>query len=401
MSKNLIPHQLHLTQKQIHALTSGKSSNLPFRHMGSGAGNVVVMLHPQNSRKMITAYKKGKGMRLILSPEEIHHSHTHGRGFNVGKALKNVGREIKHTFTSPKAMNTYKTIGHYALHNALPAITSGASMALGDETGISGAMAGNYLADTIGKKVGMGKKKYVHHDKEIVEDIHERMARLRSMRGKHKGKGLFKTLHKAGIKGVKSKVKDLGKHIVKEGSKAVGKAVGAYLGNEAIGEKLGEALGHAGHNAIEHEGIHHGISALKEHANEIADEAVGMAKSHMGMGQSQRRARGRPRKGTGVSMSKAYMQAMSNNFDGLRLNNMANTNQPLRDYNVNPKVRPSSTEMSMSPYQKPNSPAMNPFIPVSYTQEGGMTPGYAGRGRPRKHQPLEGSGLYGGGLYGP
>jgi hypothetical protein len=96
--KDLIPHQLHLTRKQINALNKGSATNVPFSHMGSGAGDIVVMLHPQNARKLLTSYKKGKGMRLKLSPDELETSMIHGSGFNIGKAFKKLGSDIKKGF---------------------------------------------------------------------------------------------------------------------------------------------------------------------------------------------------------------------------------------------------------------------------------------------------------------
>jgi hypothetical protein len=99
------------------------------------------------------------------------------------------------------------------------------------------------------------------------------------------------------------------------------------------------------------------------------------------------RGRGRPRKqGGSASMSKAYKQALKNNFGGLEVAGLSG-GKPLSNYKVNPKVGVSSTEMTLSPYQRLDSPAMNPFIPTSYIQEGGQSSGYGGRG------------LYGGGLF--
>jgi hypothetical protein len=48
--------------------------------------------------------------------------------------------------------------------------------------------------------------------------------------------------------------------------------------------------------------------------------------------------------------------------------------------------------MTLSPYQSITSPAMNPFIPTNYTQEGGTSSGYGGRGL---YGLSNGRGLYG------
>jgi hypothetical protein len=77
---------------------------------------------------------------------------------------------------------------------------------------------------------------------------------------------------------------------------------------------------------------------------------------------------------------------------------------------VDGRVRPSGDMMTLSPYQKTTSPAMNPFVPTTYFQEGGQGSGYGeavpasirgGGMRRKKGMGLRGGGLYGTGLYTP
>ena len=105
------------------------------------------------------------------------------------------------------------------------------------------------------------------------------------------------------------------------------------------------------------------------------------------------RGRGRPRKviGMGASMSKPFQQALRNNFGGLQLRSEVLNNAPASSNQVNPVVRPSSNEMTLSPYARMDSPAMNPFIPKSYQQQGGTSCGYGGKGLYTSY----GKGLYG------
>ncbi len=96
-----------------------------------------------------------------------------------------------------------------------------------------------------------------------------------------------------------------------------------------------------------------------------------------------RRGRGRPRKvvGMGATSSQPFKQALRNNFGGLQLVNDVVANAPLSSFDkVNPKVRPSPDIMTLSPYARMDSPAMNPFIPKYYIQQGGTSCGYGGRG---------------------
>jgi hypothetical protein len=109
------------------------------------------------------------------------------------------------------------------------------------------------------------------------------------------------------------------------------------------------------------------------------------------------RRRGRPRKVGGdlATVSMPFRRALRNNFGGLTLNsNIEQQQPPASRFKTNPKVRPSSTEMTLSPYQSLSSPAMNPFVPTSYAQMGGTSSGYGGAG-------LYGYAHRGGGLFGP
>jgi hypothetical protein len=83
-------------------------------------------------------------------------------------------------------------------------------------------------------------------------------------------------------------------------------------------------------------------------------------------------------KGMGVKNSKAYRTAMKD-ITGVAPTSTV-SNEPISKFSVNPKVKPSGDQMTLSPYQAPSAPAMNPFVPKHYTQEGGTQSGYGGRG---------------------
>lgn len=142
-----------------------------------------------------------------------------------------------------------------------------------------------------------------------------------------------------------------------------------------------------------------GIGATALTGNPLAGIAASAAGSYGGQKAVEKLGiegagarRGRPRKvggELGAVMSAPYKNAMRLNFGGLTRASVV-SNAPLTSFNqVNPKVKPSSTEMTLSPYQSINSPAMNPFIPAYYTQQGGTSSGYGGKGL-----YLSGKGLY-------
>jgi hypothetical protein len=452
-----IPHQLHLTRPQMTKLMKGQGVNIPFAHMGSDRGTAVMMLHPANAKRLLTGFRKSKGVRIALSPAEMEASATQGRGFNIGKAFKKLGHDIergaKKTFT-PKLgrqivsglESAGKATASSLIHQGIPTLAGIAGDALGGPAGgLAGAVAGDLLANQVGKATGYGLYGGGLYGGAMPDPMTARkhyMGLIRSMRGmseaekaKVRGSGLFKMLHKIGIskKSVIDGAKAVGKNAVRYGATALGTAIGAYAGNPVAGAMIGDALGRAGEVGIDHiEPSKHGVhfkhkeagSALKKdmtklakaELNQLIDTEVPpeyrgvahqvlagerldkIAEQEMAKKISQHtrattgngvRPRGRPRKlvGSGATDSSAYKKALSNNYSGLQLTSADSVNKPVSAYGANPAVRPSSDEMTLSPYQGINSPAMNPFIPKFYTQQGGTQSGYGGRG------------LYGGGLY--
>jgi hypothetical protein len=254
-------------------MMKGQGVNVPVSQMGSDKGDVVIMLHPQNARKMLTAYRKNKGMRLAMSPAEMEATMTHGRGFNIGKAFKKMGSDIKKGFTKTiinPAKKTFtpalgrdivsglekagKTTASALIHAGIPAVAGVAGDFLGGPLGgVAGAVAGDMLADQVGKATGYGLYGGAMPDPATARKHYMHM--IRSMRGmseaekqKIRGSGLFKMLHKIGIskKSVIKGIKDVGKKVVRHGAQALGTAIGAYTGNPVAGAMLGDALGRAG-----------------------------------------------------------------------------------------------------------------------------------------------------------
>lgn len=436
--KNLIPHQLHLSENQINNLMSGKSTNIPIQHMGSGAGETVVLLNPVNAKKLLSAYKRGKGMRLNLNSDELKGSMIQGRGFKkamkkTGKFIRNFnidkgldladeaidyadmgGKEIKRGFNKKiRDSGVGKRIASELIDTStqvlLPTALGGLSMLMGDPTGMSGAVVGGIAGDQLNKMAernGYGMS------------MGEKMARLRAM----KGQGLYKALAKKGIKKrpVANALKAIGKEALKGATTVASQAITAYTGNPMAGEMFKQTVDRTGENMIQR-GVKKGLNASKKdamrYAVELVDDYVddnfsgaerqaiedAMAGKFSGAADLiydkvdlpnprqqgpigfgiVKRPRGRPRKnviGTGANTSKPFKRALKANYSGLQLNNITQSNAPIRDFKTDPRVRASSTEMTLSPYQSVSSPAMNPFIPKYYYQEGGQKSGYGGNG---------------------
>ena len=391
-------------------LMKGHGVNIPHHQMGNEKGDTVIMLHPHNAKKMLGAYRRSKGMRLEMSPMEVEASISHGRGFSVTKAFKKLGSEAKKTFSPALGHEIASSL----IHTGIPSVTGVIGDVLGGPAGgVAGAVAGNMLANEVGKLSGHGL--YGGGMPSPAEAKKMYMKMIRSMKGmteeekEHmKGSGLFKMLHKVGIskgKAIKG-IQEVGKKAIHHGATAIGTAIGAYTGNPVAGAMIGEAIGRAGEKGLDSikpskHGItlspHEAVSSLKHDMKSLAkDELDAMisrevpaeyqAIAHDAMnkvvGDGVKRGRGRPRKvmGKGAYQSTAFKKALSANFSGLELPSGTADNKPVKDFQVNPRVAPSSDEMTLSPYHSVSSPAMNPFIPTRYTQMGGTQSGYGGRG---------------------
>ena len=476
----LIAHQLDLANPQIHKLIKGLPINLTYAKMGSGVGDVVAFLHPHNAKKLLSSYHKGKGVRLQMSPEEIEHSVKHGRGFMdiIKKGAKFIGDALHHPVVKAAA-KTGIDYGANAVGTAVGSYFG--SPEIGSMIGSTLGSAATSALDSGDVKVGLkelkekGKKegmdlandavkqqikklpaKYqgvaetafesavkgeipsttdlidkagVHHSaiggfglygggkhphsKKGSPAMKEKMAKLRAMRkgGKINWGKVGNTLKNAfSPHTITNDLKTVGHYVIPAATGALGGIAGTLLAPETGG--LSSVAG----------------SALGSYAGQQIDKRLGI-----GM-----RKRGRPKKGTGAYDSSAYKTAMYYNPTtyGLVLNDGNETNAPITAFKTDPRVKPSSTEMTLSPYQSTSSPAMNPFVPRTYQQEGGESCGYGqavpytniyGRGtkkgqmrttarrayddvvvgsgtkkgqmRHTARKAYEGLGLYGGGLY--
>lgn len=501
----IIPHQLHLTKAQKINLIKGKPVNVSHSNMGSGAGNVVITLTPANARKMMTAYKNGKGVRLSMSQPEILGTYKHGKGFfdDVGSFFT---RDIPTFFT--------QTAPRFIIRDAIPAAVGGLTGIAAGVAGanpVLGAVAGaaaasgtklgtDALADSLGlglygvsssgghglygvmgSRGGRGKLSITHGGglKKGSPEMKAHMAKLRAMRRGNKGEGILDDI-KAGAERAGQFVKEGAKKAIDlvGGEKAAkdlgikaGKAVLDPLANvigSAVEKKFGKTAGEAVKLAMKKAGaygldklddydlteesadaikkeakdlvveeVKEAIDNLKPEIRSVALEAlmsgdkkeavkkgakkIGDKASKYAMEQLkkpyQRKMKQQadiadellpnPMGGEGVRQSRPYRRVMADTFNAPVLSTQVR-NAPVANFRPNPRVLPSSTLQTLSPYQNPTAPAMNPFVPTTYAQEGGQGSGYGGVRligiRPadtRGHSAIQMRGASGGrGLYG-
>lgn len=410
-----IPHQLGLSARQPLMLMKGGAVLVPHSSMGADRGDYVMMLEPQNARKLLTAYKKGKGIKIKLTPNEITQTLRHGRGFmdKVKKAMEK-GRVLMNDLLDNPAVRELGKVGVRKgaefVGNAIGGYFGNAELGknIGKFVGEAGAkgldgkdfnITKNELANEA-KKQGLeyaraeGRRRIKENidddltrglaqhalnvaDKKIsattgaedlkrAEDIKKHfglgMKRPKLVKGSAEAKAYMASIRAkkgAGIgEDILGGLKKVGRYVIPATTGTLGGLAGGLASG---GNPLGAIAGSAG----------------GAYAGDVIVDKLGIA------GAGMRRGRGRPRKvvGMGATMSKPFQQALRNNFGGLQLRNEVLANAPLSSFNqVNPMVRASSDVMTLSPYARMDSPAMNPFIPAYYTQQGGTSCGYGGRG---------------------
>jgi hypothetical protein len=399
---NFIPHQLAVTTAQAKKIIRGQGVIIPHNQMGSSAGEHIMMLAPNTARKLLTSYKKGKGMRLALSPAELHQTIAQGRGF------KEIFHKISKAAQSVVSHPAGKHLAKYAVDVGSTILGDLASEYIGDEAG-----------KTLGKTVGVAGKMAIDHHS-APPPLQKKGYGVKGSKSKtHKGELNYTTKKGDVVHHIKG-------HYVKEAaepydseSEAVVAGGGLKKGSAAMKAKMAKLRAMRGGKLnLKNLGrqitgglktvAHYGIPAAGATLGGIAGSELGPVGSIVGSAGGKYageklasaigagvRKRGRPRKvgGNLADVSPAFKQAMRINFNGIDFAKQEVNNAPISQFKTNPRVKPSSTEMTLSPYQSTTSPAMNPFVPTNYQQMGGTSSGYGGRG-------LYGSGLYGSGLYG-
>jgi hypothetical protein len=389
----MIEHRLSLSAPQIRKLKSGGAITIKPSQFGADSAHSV-MVRPQTARRMATAMRKQKGLRISLKPDEDLLQETQGGkislksiGKTLGKTARDTGSVLKKTFASDDAMKTYRQLGHYGLDVGVPILAGVAGEMLGGPAGAAaGAALGEIAADQIGKRTGYSQ-----------------------------GKGFYKALKKyTGIN--KTDVKKTAKSMARVGAEVAGEAITAYTGNPMAGKAFEKVASKTAEAAIDG-GVKKGVKASKKVVKDMAAEAVDdyidknltgaekkvaekalagkypsakelvydygnskLEKSLSGVetlsgyGMLPRRTRGGLRiMGSGTaSFTPAYEVAMRSMKMG------AGNGMPVDDgRTVTPAEPPSSVIQTGSPFQRFSSPSMSPFI----------------TGSPQLMKPIMGSGI--------
>tara|TARA_R110002167_G_scaffold172178_4_gene370451 strand:+ start:125 stop:1378 length:1254 start_codon:yes stop_codon:yes gene_type:complete len=370
-------HKVELSGAQIRKLISGGAINVSPKMHG---GQHTLAFMPQNSRKMKSAMRKNKGVRITLHPDEDVMD-----GGRV--SLKGIGKRMKKARVG-------KVLGKAGVDiltkGIMPGLGGVAGELLGGPLGgVAGATAAGYLGDKLdnyAEKKGYG----------MEEEVGGKLT-LRKI-----GKAAKKT-GKVIAKAAKSKAgKAVMSTAVKLGSEVAGAAISEYTGNPAAGVALEKAISKGGEKAIEtgslSKGLMKGATAssgmLEDMAVEYVDDYIDKKYKNKGQenevmeealirqfpeqttlindsqdivsGSGIRRARGGVRRtrrgirkmvgsGTGAYSSPMYLQARRSLVTGQGFQT-ASGRMIKQDPDNEDAIQLGS------PFQRINSPAMSPFV---------------------------------------
>lgn len=332
---DFLPHQLHLTTDQAKKLIEGITTQIPFAQMGADKGEHIIQLLPDTAMKLLGAYKSGKGVRVKLSPAEIAETRKSGRGFfdTVEKAFNSpLGKKI-----------TDKVIDRgidYALGGGLYA----------GEIGMARPVKGGAL----GKRPPKGSP-----------EMKEYMAKMREMRKMKKGGDIMTPIAKVIYSPPAQKVID----------KVIDKAIDHFIG-KGVFDTIGRAFTETWNKKPASQDEKEALSFMLNTFEPLAIKPIQAIAPPVGDIAEFQRTALKDKYGVGVSQSKPYRRAMKAKFGYTPA--VIEDNKPASAFKRDPRVKPSSTEMTLSPYQSPTSPAMNPFVPMTSVQAGGTQP--IGRG---------------------
>ena len=315
---HLTPHKLYLTDAQMKKLLKGHTVQISKEVLGSGMGDKVLHLGKKHSRKIRNAYNNSKGLRLTLEPDEIEVS---GAGFlgKAGKALKSIARN--------KEM---QKLGQFAIDYASPYI--GQAVSSYTEDPAMGEMASRTVNNLASNALSRYGERKVHKQKRLAGG------------------------------NIKSTAKDSGKRLIVAGTDRAVRAIegsGMRGGNiTATAKDSGKRLIVAGTDravrALDGSGLYgYGIFSAPV---ESGKKYVRKQEGKLGFGLA--------------GSSVAYKNAMRLN-KGVSIDDASIVKAPKGMVNRN--VAPAGSLMTLSPYARMNSPAMNPFIPENSYQNSGVS----------------------------
>ncbi len=113
----MIEHRINASPAQMRKLMSGGAITLKPSNFDPSSRRMI-MVRPNLSRRIGTAMRKNKGVRVMLNPDEDVMEETEGGKISlksIGRSLKKGFKDVGRALTSKKAKKIYREIGKEAL----------------------------------------------------------------------------------------------------------------------------------------------------------------------------------------------------------------------------------------------------------------------------------------------
>lgn len=405
----IVPHQLNMSKAQMGKIKKGLPIQIKFSDMGADKGNIVIGLKDGNAKKLLSAFKKGKGCRMCMDEEELDYTMKEGSGISfkglVSKA-KNLGKKVEKGVVSVgnKVGRPAKQLISKVpapIRNKLKEEALGVMKGVGDNLGKMVAEAtgddelGNMISSGVlgvseelleGKRLQIGSKvlpiakKAVNTATDMIEDPQYKMVAKALV--KKAGMGLYgkageglsgRGLSGRGLSGGKilQVPKDPRRPRFEKGSQEAKDYMASIRAGRGMkilpvmDKALGVMGGKKGGNILKkigREAKKVGSKAKKAvFGKRMSDEAEFLLPALGGIaGTTLGGLAGVPMLGGvgGTAGGKRLAEEMKKKGMGLRGRGR-------------PPIKPASDVMTLSPYTSINAPAFNPFYPTNSFQNGG------------------------------
>ena len=419
--------QLHISPAQMSKIKKGLPIQIAHKSMGADKGNVVISLKPEKAKKMMSAFKRGKGLRIQMDEDEVR-----GSGFldsvkKVAKSVEKTAVDVGNKVAKPvkKVISEIPAPIRNVLKDEALGLVNGVGGTLGAMIGSAtgDAELGGMVQSSIngvatelleGKKLSLGSKilpiakKAVNVAVDMIDDPQLKMITRQVV--KKAGAGLYgkagqglrgsgltgKGLSGSGLSGgaIENKMMKREKPVYttmpvkrKPRFEKGSQEAKDYMTSIRAGKKgegivsLGKSVGSAFKSGAKSTG-----SALKSGAKStkkavfgkrMADEmeyvlpVMGGVMGAVGGSAVGGVAGGAFGSSVGASGGSALAKDMKKKGYGLKKTPKSKTQTKTPTRGRNPKVKPASDIPTFSPFAKLSSGQNNPFVPMNSFQAGG------------------------------
>lgn len=366
----MVEHRIKASPSQLKKLMTGGAITLKPMNFDPSSRHMIMVM-PNTSRRIGTAMRKNKGVRIMLKPEEdvMEEGMEGGKislksmGRSINKAAKDVGKAL----TSKKAKQVYREIGKEVLPIAKGIADAGVdagSMALASYMGnpaLAPVIAGTAKVgldrgyEALGKEVGLDPNTPVPY-LDSPEAIQAAAMYKAEDNLRRRTKGRVRDAGLAALQGDYATAQTLGTDYL------IDKKLSGVEQKIARKAQRGE---YADVNALATDYAAEKLAAATQVAEEPSgqDEIQALMMGRGIKGMIRKTRQGIRIGGASVYQTGAYERGLRSAMTGAGITGMPSAGYDMRG--IVPATAPSSIIQLGSPYQRLQSPSMSPFIAAS------------------------------------